>query len=208
MVEKLKRIAVEQKLKKLKLTLFTPQKFQDVFGVPKKTAITFIGRNLNSGLFTKLRNNYYQVKDSNPSLYYIGNKLYQPSYVSLATALAHYNVIPEVIYAITSVTTKATQEFETPGTIFTYSKIKQAAFTGYKAVRMEGTTVLLAEVEKALADYLYLVDLKKSSLNDRLELRSIKKSKLITYAKLFKRPSLLTLIDHVYAEYRKPTRIY
>ena len=208
MVVKLNRLQVQKKLKSLKLSLFTPQEFQDVFGVPKKTALTFIGRNVKSGLFFKLRNNYYQLQDSNLPLYLIANKLYQPSYISLEKALSYYSIIPETIYAITSVTTKPTQEFETPRAIFTYRKIKQGAFTGYRATRLEGSIVLFAEAEKSLADYLYFVDLKKATLNDRLELRNVNKKKLIRYAKLFNRRSLLKLIDRVYAEYRKPQRIY
>ncbi len=208
MVKKLNRLEVEEKLKSLRIYLFTPQEFMGIFGVSGNTASLFLSRNLKSGLFIKLRNKYYILKDSNPSLYFIANKLYQPSYVSLEKALAHYGIIPETIYAITSVTTGATQEFETPQTIFMYRKIKKEAFTGYKAIRLEGTVVLFAESEKALADYLYFVDLKKTSLNDRLDLKNINKSKLIKYAKLFGRSNLLKLIDFVYAEYRKPRRIY
>lgn len=208
MVQKLNRLEVEKKLKSLNLLVFTPQEFKGVFKVPMNTVQTFIKRNLKSGLFFKLRNNFYQLQDSSPSLYLIANKLYQPSYISLDKALAHYGIIPETIYSITSVTTKPTQEFETARAIFTYQRIKQEAFTGYKAVRLEGTVVLFAEPEKALADHLYFVDLKKALLNDRLELRNVNKTKLIKYAKLFNRPRLLKLINDAYAEYRKPRRIY
>ncbi len=208
MVQKLNRLQVEKTLKSLRMSVFTPQEFQGVFKVPRQTALTFIARNLKSGLFMKLRNNFYQLQDSTPSLYLIANRLYQPSYISLAKALSHYNIIPETIYGITSVTTKPTREFETPRAIFIYSRIKQQAFTGYRAARLEGVVVLMADPEKALADYLYFVDLKKSFLNDRLELRNINRKKLINYIKLFKRPSMLKLIDKIYAEYRKPRRIY
>lgn len=83
MVGKLNRLKVEKDLKNLKLTVFTPLEFQDIFKVAQKTALTFIGRNLKDGLFIKLRNGYYQVGDSSPSVYLIANKLYQPSYISL-----------------------------------------------------------------------------------------------------------------------------
>lgn len=208
MVAKLNRIQVQRKLKHLELGVFTPREFQGIFKVPKKTATTFIGRNVKSGLFFKLRNNYYQLQDGYVSMYMIANKIYQPSYVSLETALSYYSIIPETVYTITSITTKSTKEFETPRAIFIYSKIKQQAFTGYRATHLEGTVALFAEAEKALADYLYFVDLKKKSLNDRLELRNINKAKLIKYVKLFNRPNLLKLVDYIYAEYRKPRRIY
>lgn len=208
MVPKLNRLEVEKKLKSLGLTVFTPTEFKDVFGVSISTAQSFIKRNLKSGLFLKLRNNFYQLEDSNSSLFLIANKLYGPSYISLEKALSHHDVIPETVYAITSVTTKPTREFATPRGTFVYQRIKQGAFTGYGPLKFEGNIVFFAEPEKALADYLYFVDLKKTSLNDRLNLKNIHKSKLIGWAKLFYRPSLLKLIDRVYVEYRKPRKIY
>lgn len=208
MLKKLKRIEVEDKLKSSRLPVFTPQEFKDVFNVSISTAQSFIKRNLKSGLFIKLRNNYYQLKDSHPPLYFIANKLYQPSYISLEKALSHYNIIPEVVYGITSVTAKPTREFETPRATFSYQTIKPQAYRGYSAKNIEGYIVLFAEPEKALADYLYFVDLKKVSLNDRLKLKSIKRAKLESYVQLFKRPGMLKLIDDIYAEYRKPRRIY
>lgn len=208
MVEKLDRIKVEEKLKSLKLYLFTPREFRDIFGVSQKTTSVFIGRNLKSGLFLKLRNGCYVLKDSNPSLYFIANKLYQPSYISLEMALSYYGIIPEVVYTMTSVSAKPTREFETPKGVFSYQRIKKEAFTGYAPKQMEGDTVMFAEPEKSLADYLYFVDLKKVSLNDRIDLKEINKNKLIGYAKLFSRPSLLKLIEKIYVEQGKPRRIY
>lgn len=208
MVEKLNRIKVEEKLKSMNMHLFTPDEFRGIFGLSRKTASVFISRNVKSGLFLKLRNKYYILKDSSPSLYFLANKLYQPSYISLEAALSYYNIIPEIVYSLTSVTTKPTREFETLKGTFSYQRIKKEAFTGYAPMQKEGVTVLVAEPEKALIDYLYFVDLKKVSLNDRLNLKKIRKNKLIEYAKLFKRKSLLKLIEKIYAEQRKPRRIY
>lgn len=207
-MEYLNRIKVEEKLKSLHLPIFTPREFEDIFHVRRKTAIAFIGRNVKSGLFLKLRNGYYVLKDSHPSLYFIANRLYQPSYISLETALSYHHLIPETVYSITSVTTKPTREFQTPCGVFSYQRIKQSVFTGYNPVEIDGELVLFAEPEKALADYLYFVDLEKTSLNDRLNLRKIKKSKLTNYIKLFQRPNLLKLIQTIYAQFRNPPAIY
>ena len=54
----------------------------------------------------------------------------------------------------------------------------------------------------------YLVDLKKKLLNDRLNLKNIDKFKLMAFVKLFDRPGMSELIKHIYAEYRKPRKIY
>lgn len=210
MLKKLKRLEVEEKLKSLNLEVFTPQEFKGVFGVSQNTASIFITTNIDSGLFTKLRNGFYMLKDSHPSHGFIANKLYQPSYVSLGAALSHYGVIPEVVYATTSITTKPTREFVTSMGVFSYQSIKKQAYTGYSLRQIEigKDKVLFADAEKALADYLYFVDLKKISLNDRLELKNINRAKLISYAKLFDRPGMVKLIEDIYVEYRKPRKIY
>jgi len=209
MIKKLNRIEVEERLKSLGLTTFTPQEFKDIFEVAPGTASVFISHNLGAGgIFLKLRNNLYLVKDARVSEAFAANKIYEPSYISLQTALSHYHIIPETVYATTSITTRTSREFNTPKGIFIYQRIKKQAFTGYSLKLIDNDKVLLAEPEKALADYLYFVDLKQVSLNDRLELRNIKKSTLIEFVKLFGRPSMFKLVNHIYAEYKKPRKIY
>lgn len=208
MVKKLKRIEVEAVLKSLGLEVFTPQDFHGVFGVGKNTAAKFISSNLRSGLFVKLRNGCYLLKDSTPSLHRIANALYRPSYVSLEAALSYYGVIPEVVYTTTSVTTRIPREFRTPVGIFSYQRIKQEAFTGYALHDIGGARVLIADPEKALADYLYFVDLKRVSLNDRLRLRHINRSALVRYVKLFQRPTMLRLVERIYVDNRKPRAVH
>lgn len=138
MKQKLNRLKVEEKLKSLGMIVFTPREFRDVFDVPANTASSFIKTNIKSGLFLKLRNGFYMVADSHPSIYFIANKLYEPSYVSLDIALSHYGIIPEVVYAISSITTKASREFNTPKGNFIYQRIKKEVFIGYSLKEIDG----------------------------------------------------------------------
>lgn len=207
MIQKLNRIRVEERLKASGLLVFNPREFKDFFGVSVNTASAFLKRNTKSGLFLKLRNGFYMLKDSSPSLYLIANKLYQPSYISLEKALSYYGIIPETVYTITSITTKSTREFVTPRATFSYQRIKKSAFSGYSPKKIEGITVFIADPEKALADYLYFVDLKKISLNDRLNLGRVKKANLLKFALIFERPRITALIKKIYAQYRKPGTI-
>ena len=208
MVKKLKQIEVEEKLKALGMAVFTPKEFRRIFNVSEAAASGFISNNLSSGLFLKLRNGFYMVKDSNPSHYFIANQLYSPSYISLETALSHYGIIPEVAHSITSVTAKAPREFNTPIGVFSYQKIKNSAFGGYYLKHINNSKALFAKPEKALADYLYFVDLKKIILNNRIELKNISKNKLIDFAKEFNRPNMKNLIEQIYDYHRKPRKIY
>src|SRR5258706_9031300 len=145
----------------------------------------------------KRRRGLYCLKRKSPHPWLIANKLLRPSYISFETALSYYGGLPETIYGITSATAKSTRTFEALEKTFTYQKIKQAAFLGYQPVSIEGSTVFLAEKEKALADYLYFVHLKKKSLNDRLKWSEFDKKKTIHYLKTFDRKGLEEWAAHV-----------
>lgn len=89
-------------------------------------------------------------------LFYAANKIYAPSYVSLETALKHYEFIPEEIFQITSVSTRKTTNFETSVGSFGYRQIKPGLYWGYQLVDFGQQKILLAEPEKAVLDYLYI----------------------------------------------------
>lgn len=209
MVKKLKPLLVQRELETKHIYIFTPKEFKQIFDVTLRAAQEFIKDHSRGELFTKLKNGLYGLVSRLPSEYEIANKVYQPSYISLDTALSYYHMIPEVIYAMTSVTPKLTREFVTNHIQYSYQKIKKRAFTGYQSQKMKGATILIAEPEKALADYLYFIDLKQRGLHyERLDLRKVKKSKLSQYIKLFERPTMRKLVEEVYAQFRKPQRIY
>ncbi|MFH1868331.1 MAG: hypothetical protein ABH843_05110 [Candidatus Omnitrophota bacterium] len=93
----------------------------------------------------------------NPSRAYIANQLYAPSYVSLEYALNYYDLIPERVSDLTSITTKKTMRFVNDLGTFIYQHINPKAFRGFKALKDEaGLNFLIAEPEKALVDFFYL----------------------------------------------------
>lgn len=113
------------------------------------------------GLLLSLKKGLYVLNEQDrkltPSREFIANQLVFPSYVSLEYALGYYNLIPERVYQVTSVTSKKTTEFENAFGTFTYHSLKRELFFGYNGVEDEnGLQVLIAVKEKALLDYLYL----------------------------------------------------
>jgi predicted transcriptional regulator of viral defense system len=111
------------------------------------------------GYIIRIRNNWYSVTGRitmEAHLYWVANKIYRPSYVSLETALAYYGWIPEAVFTVTSISTRKTQTFDTPVGHFRYSSVKPALFFGYRLLNTEGYGAKIAEPEKALLDYLYL----------------------------------------------------
>ncbi|MDP2736877.1 MAG: hypothetical protein Q8O59_03840 [bacterium] len=123
---------------------------------------------------------------------FIANKLVEPSYLSLEYALRYYNLIPEMVYLITSVTTRKTKMIETPISNFQYRSVKENLFFGYKIVKMSGVSFKIAEPEKALLDFLYLRsdiknenDIEELRINQDIFHEIINKEKMKKYAEMF-----------------------
>ena len=85
----------------------------------------------------------------------ISNKLYEPSYVSLISALRFYNFIPETVYATTAVSTRKTKKFTVNNASYTYQQIAPKLFFGYEMLQWKDSEFAVATPEKALLDYAY-----------------------------------------------------
>jgi len=88
-------------------------------------------------------------------LEYLANIIRYPSYISLEYALAKYGIIPEGVYAVTSVTTKTPRIYKSKLGNFIYKNIKSDLFNGFEAIDFEGKRVKIASRAKALFDFLY-----------------------------------------------------
>jgi predicted transcriptional regulator of viral defense system len=196
MERKLKPLYVQQVLLGKGIRLFSPSDFQRVFGVSLRATQEFVKDHCDD-LFQKVRNGLYALRAQAPQEEAIANRLYAPSYISFEYALARYGIIPESVYTVTSATTRITREFIVNNKAFAYSRIKKQAYRGYRTEKIGGQTILIAEPEKALADYLYFVDLKRKTLNERLYVRKVKKKTVMKYAGLFGRKSLMKLVKEV-----------
>ncbi len=83
-------------------------------------------------------------------------KIYCPSYLSLEYALAWYEIIPETVLALTSVSTLKTAVFDTPIGYYSYRHVSPNLFFGYKPLQpKDGLPCFMATPEKALLDLLY-----------------------------------------------------
>ncbi|HUU05264.1 MAG TPA: hypothetical protein VMZ49_05210 [Patescibacteria group bacterium] len=113
---------------------------------------------VKKGYLLKLRNGFYAfVKDREKiKSEEIATLLYQPSYLSLESALAWYGLIPEMVYAHISVTARINRTFTNVFGTFIYRHLKAELFWGYTEIKTDHGHYLLAEPEKALLDYIYL----------------------------------------------------
>jgi predicted transcriptional regulator of viral defense system len=84
----------------------------------------------------------------------IANHLYGVSYLSLETALSHYGLIPEKVFAIRSITTKRAKQFENAFGRFEYISVSTDYFSiGIRQQIVDNEyAYLIATPEKALCD--------------------------------------------------------
>ena len=110
------------------------------------------------GYIIKIKNGWYIFTDREKNeniLYSIANKIYNPSYISLETALFYYGLIPEAVFKITSISTLKTNALKTKIGEFSYHSIKANVFFGYGIVQENKHSFKLAYPEKAILDLLY-----------------------------------------------------
>jgi predicted transcriptional regulator of viral defense system len=133
-----------------------------------------LSRWLKKNYLIKLRNGFYTFREflNTPNLnLYLANRIYRPSCVSLQTALAFYELIPEAVAAITSISTLKTTGFSNDLGSFSYKKLNNRLFFGFDHLPfLRDRTILMASPEKALLDLLYLYPFYNSEA-DMLDLR-------------------------------------
>ncbi len=144
------------KIKGKKLYIFSASDIRALFGVSAVAASALLYRYKKQGFILQLKKGFYVFPDTLPPDVYVANKLYTPSYISLEFALSYHGIIPETVYEITSVTTKATRRFEALGKVFSYRKIKKVAYTGYEIQKQKNLSFNIADAEKAFVDTNYL----------------------------------------------------
>jgi len=187
-------LAIRDILLTKQVRTFSARDLGSLLGLSKRMALYYLEKGIKEGLFSQVKRGCYFLKTNPPSEPEIANQLYRPSYVSFEYALAYYNILPEMVYTITSATTKPTREFSVNKKNYRYTTIKPSAYTGYEMKVIEERRFLIAEPEKALADYLYTVSLGRRALSERLELSSLSINKIKIYTALFASKSLETLV--------------
>ena len=113
----------------------------------------------DKGYIRKVVKGFYVLADLSIDemvLFEIANRIYKPSYVSLESALAHYQLIPESVHGVTSVSTRRTYRFSTGLAEFRFRTVSPNFFFGYELVPVRGRRVKIARPEKAVLDLLYL----------------------------------------------------
>lgn len=161
----------------------------------------------------ELRRGMYLINDEeilkNVERLSLANQIYDPSYVSLESALSFHGMIPEGVAQVTSVSTRKTARFSNTLGTFVYSNIKENLLWGYKQHRLGKVTALIATPEKALMDLVYLRKGELKSAEELMEslrldnLKKIKPNELILAAKRFNNAKVARVSEELLKMLRK-----
>lgn len=179
-------------LKEKQISFFSLADFESLFPIRKRPSLyKRIQRLEKQGLINRLIKGKYLFPFNPANDFTIANYLYQPSYISLETALSFYGIITGFSYKITSITPKKSKQIIVKEKEYCYSQIKPNLFWGYE----KKEDFLIAEPEKAFLDYLYLTKKGWRKIDwSELNLTEINKKKLFFYGKKFKDNNLLKIL--------------
>ena len=197
----MKYYVLSSALRKNKMYFFTLRDIKNLFPEEnEKTIKNNLVRWLSKGYFARLRRDLYEFTERGAEVkvpdMYTANRMYEPSYVSLETALSIYSIIPDIAAGVTSVTTRSTRTFQNKYGSFFYRTCKSEAFTGYRLMLYDGFKVHIADREKALVDFLYYrlrsgypLDFSEERFNKKV-LKKISWKNAIYYAGLFNKKTI------------------
>ncbi|MDP2414279.1 hypothetical protein [Daejeonella sp.] len=113
---------------------------------------------LNEGVLESVKKGLYiagpAIKMAKPEPFLLANHILGPSYVSVDTALSYHGWIPERVYEVASMTTKASRKFTTPLGVFTYTHLSLPYYAfGIRQIQLADEQYsMMASPEKALFD--------------------------------------------------------
>jgi predicted transcriptional regulator of viral defense system len=154
------------------------------YGLPPDSVWKATSRLAKRGLLSRVSNGVYLNKlvgDASATDFL--HVLNPNSYVSLESALNHWGLSTQSPVSLTCVTTGRPREYKTPEFTITLRSISEHLFWGFTEKQTRYAKYRIAEAEKALLDWVYLM--LQSGLTphlDEVELRSLDKQKLVKYA--------------------------
>lgn len=135
-----------------------------------------VGEFVKNGILTNFERNKYLIEGKNADTFEVANFLYQPSYISLETALNYWGVLSQFPFEVTSVTSKKTVNKTFGEKIYGYRHMDKKYFGMF----IKKNKALIALPEKALFDQFYLVSKGIKTVNfDEYDFGNINKKEFL-----------------------------
>jgi len=156
-----------KELNKIEKLYFGYEEISRVFGITPSSAKVTASRYVRQGLLLRLKKNIYVRREvwnaaGIEEKYLLANLGQVPSYISLTTALAYYEITTQMLRDFyESAALKRTKEINLNGTSFRYTKLVSSLYFGFKKEKR----FFIATPEKALLDAFYLMSFGRYSLD-------------------------------------------
>jgi predicted transcriptional regulator of viral defense system len=131
---------------------FSVSSLQAMLNLTRESSRTTASRLVQRGILVRVQRDLYTLANSKYSLFSLANALYQPSVISLETALNYWGIIVQVPQTVFSIA-QASYRCVADHTEFAYRRMPPDMFR-FGQVKVED--FFIVEPEKALLDTLYM----------------------------------------------------
>lgn len=192
---KLKQLYQIQKL------YFGHEELARILGITRDSARVAASRYVKQGVLLRVKRNLYVLRETwkNAGLeekFQIANVAQVPSYISLMTALAYYDLTTQMQRKFfESMALKRTKEITVNASVLKYTKISKDLYFGFQKEK----NFFIATPEKALLDAFYLISYGRYSLDlSAIERPKLNQEQLTAMSKSFPLRTKTLLQRHGY----------
>jgi len=180
-----------QEIKKIPKNYFSLNDIKKISFLKEASLKVALHRLVKKGELTKLGNKLYTLDLLEIDYEKLACEIYNPSYVSFASALAYHNILSQKPVHISLATSKRTKHITIENKDIYYHHIQPRLFWGY----LKMGEIFLAEAEKAFLDMAYL-SLNGQAVFDikEMNLDLLDKNKLKKYLNKYSNKKLNSLI--------------
>ncbi len=142
-----------RKLQKYERAVFSINELARIFHMTKAVASVYVYRMVKKELLYRIEKN--KVSTNNDQ-FIIASQLNSPAYISFTTAFALHHTITQIPAKIYITTSRKRKSINILGMETLFVTIKPKYIFGYRKIRKGHSYIMLADLEKAIIDCLYL----------------------------------------------------
>lgn len=172
----------------VKQAIFRSDQLKRIF--PNEPALSLkmqMKRWVDRGKLIRLKRGLYLFPDYAIDEFVLSSWLYNPSYISLESALNNQGVIPDIPQNVTAISPVTSKRLSTPKGMFEFSKIAQKLFFGFRKYQDPESKLFydLAYPEKALLDYIYIRKITGPLKEYRINIEELDRKRMLNWAKAY-----------------------
>ena len=182
-----KRLLESEKLFGSELDLLTSKTLKKILEINnERTFYRIVNDFVKNKILINIEKDKYYIAGKDINSFKIANFLYQPSYISLETAINYWGILSQFPFEMTSIALKKSVTKKYDGKVYVYSHISSK----YYGMFTKKDGMLIALPEKALFDQIYLVSKGIKLANfDEYDFKNINKKNLFEICKQLKADS-------------------